>query len=61
MYHACYMNVPCILHEYDMHVTSMSKMDGLHAGIGNAHMQTCVGHACSSICMYFSNMHATCM
>ena len=49
------MNVPCMLHEYDMHVTwiwnacyiCMLKMDGLHAGIGNAHMQTCVGHACS--------------
>ena len=44
------MNVPCMLHEYDMHVTCMlhacyicmSKMDGLHAGIGNAHMQTCM-------------------
>ena len=56
------MNVTCMLHEYDMHVICMSKMDGLHASIaGNAHTQTCVGHACSSICMYYGNMHATCM
>ena len=46
------MNVPCMLHECDMHVICMSKMDGLHASIGNAHMQTCMGHACSSIYMY---------
>ena len=40
------MNVPCMLHEYD---TCMSKKNGLHASIGNVHMQTCVEHACSSI------------
>ena len=47
-----------MLHEYDMYVTCMSKMDGFSAGIVNAHMQTCMGHACSSIhvYMYYGNM-----
>ena len=46
------MNVPCMLQEYDMHVKKewvACQKNGLHAGIGNAHMQTCVEHACSSI------------
>ena len=61
--HACclhvvmlmYMHVSCNMHgigTFSMNVPCMyicmSKMDGLHAGIENAHMQTCVGHACSS-------------
>ena len=43
------MNVPCVLHECTMHVTCMSKKNGLHASIGNVHMQACVEHTCSSI------------
>ena len=55
------MNMTCMLHEYDIHVTCMSKMDELHASIENAHMQACIEHACSSITMYYGNMYATCM
>ena len=57
MYHACYMHVPCMLHACYI---CMSKMDGLHVGIGNAHMQTCVGHACSSICILITCMPHAC-
>ena len=52
------MNVPCMLHACYI---CMSKMDGLHAGIGNAHMQTCVGHACSGICILITCMPHACI
>ena len=69
--HACYlhvamlmyMHVSCNMHgigTFSMNVPCMSKMDGLHAGIGNAHMQTCVGHACSSICILITCMPHAC-
>ena len=58
------MNVPCMLHEYDMHVNCMSKMDGLHASINweCSHI-TCVAHTCSITIKYtyYYNIHATCM
>ena len=51
------MNVPCMLHACYI---CMSKMDGLHASIGNAHMQACMSHAVVHVCILVTCMPHAC-
>ena len=63
MYHACYMNMTCMLHEYDMHVIyACQKWIGymqalgmltckhawdMHAVVYVCILVTCMPHACN--------------
>ena len=47
------MNVPCMLHEYDMHV----KNGWVLSKYWECSHVTCMQY----ICMYYDNMHTTCI